>query len=310
MIASTFTWGTVTGVSPLRVRLDGDLAALPFTPDSLIDPLALAVDDRVRCELANKRPVVLGVAGGVAPVTPRIHLVTNLAALDALSPARGDLAYMTTPGTGISALWWEAFAGSGTGSDWQPVTDVIASSAANLTSFISAVSALADTVFKIGGRAIVTAASGGRYERFFTSTAGAMTPTLFYGFGRTIRRRAAANLATSGSVATLTLGTSVQDPGDFTYSGGTLTCVTAGTYKITGVVDFAGSATGARSIGLQFSIAGTVYQQLGAVTSLALTMTIVTYITLAAGDTVALVAQQNSGGNLSTSAGLELERVA
>lgn len=64
MSESTFTWATVTGVSPLRIRLDGDSSALPFTPDSLTDPLLLAVDDRVRVEIANNRPLILGTSGG------------------------------------------------------------------------------------------------------------------------------------------------------------------------------------------------------------------------------------------------------
>ena len=65
----SFTWGTVTSVSPLRVQLDGDSSALPFTPDSLIDPLVLAVDDRVRCELSERRIVIHGRSGGDG-VTP------------------------------------------------------------------------------------------------------------------------------------------------------------------------------------------------------------------------------------------------
>lgn len=62
-----FTWGTVTSVGPLRVKLDGDTAALPFEPDSLIDPSTLAPGDRLRCELAANRLIVHGKSGG-APV--------------------------------------------------------------------------------------------------------------------------------------------------------------------------------------------------------------------------------------------------
>lgn len=77
---STFTWGTVTALSPLRIKLDGDTAALPFTPDSLVDPLTLAVDNRVRCELASNRLVVLGRAGGVVEVPPGVVSATAAAA--------------------------------------------------------------------------------------------------------------------------------------------------------------------------------------------------------------------------------------
>jgi hypothetical protein len=313
---NAFSWATVTDDSPLRIKLDGDVVELPFAPDSLIDPLAISIGDRVRVEVADRRVIIIGRSGGdVTPVVDalnKLHVVADLSALNALATAKiGDLAWMTTPGTGISALYWEAHAGSGSGLDWRPSGDVIASTAANLTSFISAVSAIADTTFSVGGRAIVTTSSGGRYERTFTSTAGAMGPIQFYGFGRTIRRRTAANLATSGSVAVLTTGTSVRDPGDFTYSSGTLTCVTAGVYKVTVTVTFAGSATGARTVGAQINGgADAFYQQLGTVTSLALTMTVVFFVTLAVSDTIAPAAQQNSGGNLSTSASIELEQVS
>lgn len=57
-------WGTVAAVGPLRVLLDGDTVPLPFAPDSLVDPLSLAVGDRVRCEVASRRVVVLGRSGG------------------------------------------------------------------------------------------------------------------------------------------------------------------------------------------------------------------------------------------------------
>ena len=62
-------WATVTGVSPLRIKLDGDTTAIPTTPDSLINPATLAVDDRVRTELSGNRLVVLGRAGGVTTAT-------------------------------------------------------------------------------------------------------------------------------------------------------------------------------------------------------------------------------------------------
>lgn len=64
MSESTFTWATVTAVAPLRIKLDGDTVQLPFTPESLIDPAALAVDARVRCEVATNRVIVVGRSGG------------------------------------------------------------------------------------------------------------------------------------------------------------------------------------------------------------------------------------------------------
>jgi hypothetical protein len=55
-------WGTVTAVNPLRVRLDGDEASLPFVPDSLIPAHALTVDARVRVEVTAGRVIVHGSA--------------------------------------------------------------------------------------------------------------------------------------------------------------------------------------------------------------------------------------------------------
>jgi hypothetical protein len=53
-----FKWATVTQVSPLRIRVDGDAAELPFTPDNLGGPYS--VDDRVRAEIAGRSVVVYG----------------------------------------------------------------------------------------------------------------------------------------------------------------------------------------------------------------------------------------------------------
>jgi hypothetical protein len=61
-LPTTFRWATVTAVDPLRVRLDGDTAELPFSPDTLVT--GLAVDDRVWCHLFGRRIVVLGRGAG------------------------------------------------------------------------------------------------------------------------------------------------------------------------------------------------------------------------------------------------------
>lgn len=76
-----FTWATVTATGAgLRVKLDGDGAALPFAPDCLVDASSLAVGDRVRCEVTGGRVVVLGRPGGAAG-DPRA--VTEVAATGA-----------------------------------------------------------------------------------------------------------------------------------------------------------------------------------------------------------------------------------
>lgn len=61
-----FRWATVMQTSPLRVRLDGEDAALPITPDTLLSPAALSVGTRVRVEVAHRRIVVHGAAGSGA----------------------------------------------------------------------------------------------------------------------------------------------------------------------------------------------------------------------------------------------------
>jgi len=63
-------WATVTQASPLRIRIDGESAALPFTPGSLV--ANLAVNDRVWIALAtnadpsvkSRRVVIIGRSGG------------------------------------------------------------------------------------------------------------------------------------------------------------------------------------------------------------------------------------------------------
>lgn len=54
----SWRWGTVTATSPLRVRLDGDGAALDVTPDSLV-PIS-ATGGRVLCQILGRRVIVHG----------------------------------------------------------------------------------------------------------------------------------------------------------------------------------------------------------------------------------------------------------
>jgi microcystin-dependent protein len=63
-------------VSPtLAVKLDGDSSALPFVPDSLVDPHVFVVGDRVRCELTDSRRLVVhGISGGAAAVPGVIQM--------------------------------------------------------------------------------------------------------------------------------------------------------------------------------------------------------------------------------------------
>ena len=124
----SMVWGTVTDTSPLRVTLDGDTTELPFTPDSLVDPLVFAVNDRVRCDLAGRRLVIVGRAGGSTVTPPNasttvaglVELATNaetitgtdasravtpaaLAAVRAL-PAQGQVPSSVVVGSGSASV--------------------------------------------------------------------------------------------------------------------------------------------------------------------------------------------------------------
>lgn len=57
---SRWMWATVTQVSPLRVRLDGQSQSLDMTPVSLVG--GLQVNRRVRVQLVEKQLIVTGVA--------------------------------------------------------------------------------------------------------------------------------------------------------------------------------------------------------------------------------------------------------
>jgi len=72
-----FKRAIVTAVAPLRILIDGDTVAVPFTPESLIDPAALAVDDVVRAELSGNRLVVLGRSGGLGLVSGRNVIING-----------------------------------------------------------------------------------------------------------------------------------------------------------------------------------------------------------------------------------------
>lgn len=58
-------WGTVTGVSPLRVMLDGDAAALPFAPACPVRNLT--VGQRVVCVEQHRRVIVIQANGNSSP---------------------------------------------------------------------------------------------------------------------------------------------------------------------------------------------------------------------------------------------------
>lgn len=62
-----FLWGTITQASPVRIRLDGEDAALEVTPDCLVDPESLTVGQRAWCQLNGRRLLILGKTGRGVP---------------------------------------------------------------------------------------------------------------------------------------------------------------------------------------------------------------------------------------------------
>jgi hypothetical protein len=76
---TSFKWATVIAVSPVRIKLDGDTSTLALTPESLIDPLLLAVNDRVRVELSLRKVVIHGKSSG-SRFPGRLGVANNLGA--------------------------------------------------------------------------------------------------------------------------------------------------------------------------------------------------------------------------------------
>lgn len=107
---------SVTQVSPLRIRLDGDTTELPYTPDLLVSSATFGVSDRVVCGLVGRRVIVLGRAGGATPFATDSETQTGTATDLAVTPA--GLASLTATdsrrGLAEFATDSEAVAGSAT----------------------------------------------------------------------------------------------------------------------------------------------------------------------------------------------------
>jgi hypothetical protein len=105
--------GIVTAISPLRIQLDGDTTPLPLTPESLVNPAALAVDDVVRCVVVDRRVVILGRSGGdfdpavlTALAGDVADLAGDVAPLVALEPLllRGVIPSSVVVGSGSASV--------------------------------------------------------------------------------------------------------------------------------------------------------------------------------------------------------------
>lgn len=99
---------------------------------------------------------ITALEAGVGRSTLTRFQVTDPAALDALSTAKiGDVAWMTTPGTGIDAMAWEAVADTGANLDWRPQGPIYAATKANLDAFIAVIAGTSDLRFQVGANAFV-----------------------------------------------------------------------------------------------------------------------------------------------------------
>lgn len=71
----SYRYGTVTGMNPLRVRLDGDITAVDSTPATIVQ---VSLGDRVYVQLHMRKMIVLGrVSGG-----PAVQVLPNNANLN------------------------------------------------------------------------------------------------------------------------------------------------------------------------------------------------------------------------------------
>lgn len=142
-----YLWATVTSVSPLRVRLDGEDAALDITPDCLLK--RVEVNDRVWCQFHGRRLVILGASGGEPDAPPYVlptrlgeyahslsdwnNAITNgwyMASGAANAPVTGWLMGMTichnsswvyqrvTNFTATTPTWWSRYLKNGVWSPW------------------------------------------------------------------------------------------------------------------------------------------------------------------------------------------------
>lgn len=55
-----WVWATVTQSTPLRIRVDGDPAALAITPADLGGAVVRPVGQRVYCQMLNRQLIVFG----------------------------------------------------------------------------------------------------------------------------------------------------------------------------------------------------------------------------------------------------------
>jgi len=108
---STQRWATVTQASPLRVRFDGDAAALLVTPINLVG--TLIVGDRVRAELNTGQLYITNRLGGIDLSTVG-NTTGNAATATNLSTVRTNWNTNGTISAVVGQLAWKNYGNSHT----------------------------------------------------------------------------------------------------------------------------------------------------------------------------------------------------
>lgn len=269
----------------------GTPAAIPSVPATPANAVAIAT-------------IAVG-AGATSIVNANIARVVSTARLISGSRGVADLdALAALTGMSISEQAWVTeiaamFTYSGT--VWrQTSVGLVASAAARDTAYNKA-----SGVYKVAGRAQVIVAG---QQQVWNGTV--WSPVLEG--TKMVFTRAAANVATNASLGNLALGTTALDNGSFVNTGGGVyTCQIAGKYRVALTWSFAASATGARTVRVTHSVAGTRTLQLVTVGGLDTQISCGwEYVDFAVNDTITTAVQQNSGGNLAVAGELVLERVA
>lgn len=283
-----------------------DPATVQQFETSVVNADFLALENGIIAETGRATAAEAAVAARATTLEGygRIFTPASPAALNALNPTPGvtigDMAQVSTPGTGITRHFWILVAG---GFVMTPLGTITAATMPNMNSYIAVIAALAKLQFTIGSFWYNTD-DGQLY--MFTSAAGAyrVVPNKF------IMTRTPTAVATNASLTALALTALTLNSGAFSHAAGVLTCVRAGTYKVTAIINWAASATGARAAQLLHSDATSRAHQ-DATIPAAIDHTIVLSWVKAftVGQTLTLLSQQNSGGNLAVSADIEMEQV-
>lgn len=226
-------------------------------------------------------------------------VVTNPAALAAVTPSQaGATIWMSTPGTGITALGWIAISST----LWAPLGPIYATSKANLDAFIADVAGRANQQFVVGG---VSYVSGTAYWRQFSSTAGAYANGPWMQAPNTwprvsVSKNVGQNGTTSAVAVTWNNAAADYDPtGMYSIAANTrFTVAVPGWYDITWLLQTNGTV--ARSTTLRLNGATSVAQaaEVGAAGAASQIVGHIALVYLAVGDYIEITVQDASAGTV------------